>query len=148
MRQPFSINAFLYRVEEGNIRFLLLKRVQRSEFSLPAFWQGVTGGMEEGETLEETAAREIFEETGYKPKLILAVGYEYSFPIKDEWRDSYGSGPTEIIEKVYCAEVEGEPQLSTEHSEYKWVSESEAKELMHFDTNKLALEAVNKRLSS
>ncbi|MBF9002963.1 NUDIX hydrolase [Vibrio nitrifigilis] len=148
MRQPFSINTFLYRVEEGSIRFLLLKRVQRSELSLPAFWQGVTGGMEEGETLEETAAREIFEETGYKPNLIEAAGYEYSFPIKDEWRVSYGSGPTEIIEKVYCAKVEGEPQLSDEHSEYKWVSESEAKELMHFDTNKLALEAANKWLSS
>ena len=148
MRQPFSINAFLYRVEEGSVRFLLLKRVQRSEFGLPAFWQGVTGGMEEGETFEETAAREIFEETGYKPSLIEAVGYEYSFPIKDEWRASYGPEPTEIIERVYCAEVEGEPVLSAEHSEYKWVSESDAVELIHFDSNKLALEAANKWLSS
>jgi len=148
MRQPFSINVFLYRVEEGSIQFLLLKRIQRSEFSLPAFWQGVTGGMEEGETFEETAGREIFEETSYKPNSIEAVGYEYSFPIKDEWRISYGSEPMEILEKVYCAEVEGEPVLSAEHSEYKWVSESEAMELMHFDTNKLAIEAANKWLSS
>ncbi len=58
MRQPFSINAFLYRAEEGSVRFFLLKRVQHSNSGLPAFWQGVTGGMEEGETFEETAARE------------------------------------------------------------------------------------------
>ncbi|MGO1298021.1 MAG: NUDIX hydrolase [Vibrio sp.] len=148
MRQPFSINAFLYRIEEGSVKFLWLKRTQCSEFNLPAFWQGVTGGMEEDETFEETAAREIFEETGCKPNSIEAVGYEYSFPIKDEWRVSYGTEPTEILEKVYCAEVDGEPVLSAEHSEYKWVSKSEALGLMHFDTNKAALEAVIRWLSS
>ena len=45
-------------------------------------WQLPQGGVEEGESLEQAAAREVFEEAGIKPKIIGNSGkvYTYDFP--------------------------------------------------------------------
>ena len=55
-----------------------------------AFWQGVTGALEEGETLLQAAAREVLEETGLRPAEIHSLDFNYCFPVIDEWRESYG----------------------------------------------------------
>jgi dATP pyrophosphohydrolase len=49
------VNVFLFRRVEGSVEYLILHRKPIPKFLIPAFWQGVTGGMEEGESIEETS---------------------------------------------------------------------------------------------
>lgn len=53
-----SCGAIVYRKSHGNTEILLIKHVNSGHWSFPK------GHMEEGETEEETALREIKEETG------------------------------------------------------------------------------------
>ena len=65
-RQPIQIHVFLYRKRGDQIEYAIF---QRSD--LPACWQGVCGGVENEETPEEGARRELFEEAGVTGKLPL-----------------------------------------------------------------------------
>ena len=59
-RQPQQVHIWLYR-ENGRAEWEFAV-FQRSDN--PDGWQGVCGGLEDGETLEEGARRELFEEAG------------------------------------------------------------------------------------
>ena len=107
----------MFRQGENGREYLLLHRVTK----LGSFWQGVTGAIEEGETLLKAAAREVLEETGISPAKFRSLDFTYSFPVIDEWRKAYGPGPNEIVEHVFAAEVDGSaPTLSWEHDAWGW----------------------------
>ena len=55
-KHPVSV---LVLVHTADLQVLLLERADR-----PGFWQSVTGSQDPGETLAETARRELAEETG------------------------------------------------------------------------------------
>ncbi len=57
-------------------RILLMKGRLPSNPDAPGVWFTVGGGVEAGETVEEAAAREIVEETGFKDAEIGAVLWE------------------------------------------------------------------------
>ena len=59
-RLPIQVCVFLFREQEDGREYLLLHRVTE----LGAFWQGVTGAPEEGETLLRGAAREVLKRRG------------------------------------------------------------------------------------
>ena len=81
-RLPIQVCVFLFREKDDGREYLLLHRVTE----LGAFWQGVTGAPEEGESLLQGAAREVLEETGLTPAKICSVDFIYRFPVIDEWR--------------------------------------------------------------
>ncbi len=83
MRQPFSVQVFLYRENNKKIEYLLFKRVPRPELDLPAFWQGISGGLEEGEKFDEAVIREVFEESGINITNYKKTGFVTTYPIKD-----------------------------------------------------------------
>ena len=56
LKQPVSVLVVLH---DGNGNILLIERADRA-----GFWQSVTGSIEAGETLSQTALREVQEETG------------------------------------------------------------------------------------
>jgi 8-oxo-dGTP pyrophosphatase MutT (NUDIX family) len=56
--QEISVGAFLYKIENNEILFLLVYSKRNGEWGFPK------GHVNEGETEEETAKREIKEETG------------------------------------------------------------------------------------
>lgn len=59
-RQPQQVHIWLYRQNaQGKWEFAVFRRSD-----CPDCWQGVCGGLEEGETLEEGARRELLEEAG------------------------------------------------------------------------------------
>ena len=58
LKYPVSALVVLHDAD-GNI--LLIERT-----SPPGFWQSVTGSIEPDETIEETAKREVWEETGIR----------------------------------------------------------------------------------
>ena len=135
-RLPIQVCVFLFREQGDGREYLLLRRVTKRG----AFWQGVTGALEEGETLLQGAAREVFEETRFTPSRIEFVDFTYRFPVRGEWREAYGPGPDEIVEHVFVAQVDGgDPTLSREHDAWRWAVPGEAVGMLKWPDNIEAL---------
>ena len=98
MRQPLSVHVFLYHFKGNNPEYLILNRFPMPQINLPAFWQGVTGGLEDNETFIEAAIREVHEETGIKISDIKESGFVHTFPIQPECRKLYEEWSTHIEE--------------------------------------------------
>lgn len=131
-RLPIQVCVFLFRRQGSARQYLLLHRVPEKG----TFWQGVTGSIEEGETLLQAASREVHEETGLTPTGIRPVDFTYRFPVLDEWREAYGPDPEEIVEHVFVAEVDhGEPTLSPEHDAWGWHLPEEAASMLKWPNN-------------
>ena len=103
--------------------------------------------MEINESLIDTAIREVEEESGIELKKVYKSGFISWYRIKDSWREYYGPKPKHIEEHVSFAEINWEPVLSDEHSEYKWFTIDEAMELLTFGDNGLAFQSVVKALN-
>src|SRR3989338_9245934 len=63
-KQPVSVLVVIYTAEpltelRTDLEVLLLERADH-----PGYWQSVTGSCEPGESLRDTAQREVLEETG------------------------------------------------------------------------------------
>ena len=75
-RQCASV-VLLRKAEDGKYHFLLVRKPRKKDA-----WQLPQGGAEEGESVEETAIRELFEEAGVKAEVVASseVCYQYDFP--------------------------------------------------------------------
>jgi len=132
MRLPVEVEAIIFRRNDTRIEYLLLKRLPQKN----GFWQPVTGGMEEGETLDEALRREIMEETGVK-NIVAVIEGLYYFEFSD---------PNPYQEYVYGVEVSPSEEIvldGREHSEYRWCSFQDALQLLHWKENKAALRKLN-----
>jgi dihydroneopterin triphosphate diphosphatase len=140
-RQPIQVEGIVFRKEDKLTEFLLLKRTAKRG----GFWQPVTGGVEDGETILEALKREISEETNIS-KFIQILEKVHTFELES------GSilrvkSKNKIKEYVYGIEVSADQKVnicSEEHTEFKWCSYAEALELLRWDTNKTALKKLNK----
>lgn len=75
----YAAGGVVWRLVEGKLTVLLIHRTAYRDLTLPK------GKVEPGETLAETAAREIFEETGIHVRLGIPVGVSrYRMPNKRE----------------------------------------------------------------
>lgn len=121
MRYPINVNAFV--VCDGE--YLMLKRSPGNG----GFWQGVSGGVESGESLETAIRREILEETGiklYRPTLLGSYV-----------RKRKGQHCMELFYVIRSATRL--VRLSEEHTEFRWVDYKEAMKLLKYRNNKLML---------
>ena len=148
MRLPLSVQVFLVARREAAWSVLLLQRNARPELALPDFWQGVSGALEPGESFEAAAIREVHEETAISLSSASDTGFEQVFPIRPEWRATYGPDPTQVLEKVFYAVVPGKvrPKLSHEHKAFRWCSEAESLALLTIANNARCIEAVFRAL--
>lgn len=136
MRLPIEVEAIIFRRNDKGIECLLLKRLPQKN----GFWQPVTGGVEEGETLEEALRREIMEETGVR-NIVAVIEGLYYFEFSD---------PNLNQEYVYGVEVSPSEEImlnGEEHSEYKWCGFQEALQLLSWKENKEALRKLNRTLT-
>lgn len=92
-------------------------------------WQLPQGGMDPGETPEETAARELYEETGVKSTRLLAMtpGWlAYEFPAayvarkKEKWRGQRQKWAVMLFEGD-DGEVDLQAHEEQEFAEWAWV---------------------------
>jgi dATP pyrophosphohydrolase len=132
--RAFAVLAVKYKIPRSvlvvvhtpDLQVLLLERADHR-----GFWQSVTGSQDEGETLEQTAVREVEEETG-----LDARGYDLrdwelqnQYEIYQEWRWRYAPGVTHNTEHVFGLtlpqplEVRLAPR---EHLRFLWLPWEEA----------------------
>jgi 8-oxo-dGTP pyrophosphatase MutT (NUDIX family) len=136
MRLPIQVEAIIFRRNGNKLEYLLLRRLPERN----GFWQPVTGGVEQGETRNETLRREVKEETGIK-NIIAVLEDLYVFEFSD---------PNPNQEYVYGVEVSPSEEIvldQKEHSEYRWCSLQEALQLLHWKENKEALRKLNEILT-
>jgi 8-oxo-dGTP pyrophosphatase MutT (NUDIX family) len=127
LRRPEEVFVFVRRGDE----FLVLCRSPHKG----AYWHGVAGALEPGETFAEAAVRELREETGLDAKPVeVASPYAYSLDEQPEFRDSVPPGTEEIVVRTFLVDAPSgwEPELDWEHDDYRWCTVAEALELLHW----------------
>jgi len=105
--------------------FLVVHRVPAGG----SYWHGIAGGVEEGESFADAAARELREETG-----LDATPRPLGAPFRYE----------HISVETFLVDVpEGwEPALNEEHDDYRWCSQDDAVELLHWPEPKELLRSI------
>jgi dihydroneopterin triphosphate diphosphatase len=133
VRLPHEALVVLRRGDE----FLVLHRAPR----FGAYWHLVSGGVEEGETASEAAARELFEEVGLEAT-VVDLGRRFTYG-HEEWE------PVEVrFEEVavdcFLADAPAgwEPQLNEEHDDSRWCSVPEAEALLYWPEPREIVRAV------
>ena len=117
-KRPVSV---LVVIHTPALDVLLLERA-----SHPGFWQSVTGSQEDGETLPDTAAREVLEETGIAAPAAAFEDWRLSnrFEIFAEWRHRYGPGVAHNTEHVFSLGVAAATPVTiaaAEHLAWRWL---------------------------
>jgi 8-oxo-dGTP pyrophosphatase MutT (NUDIX family) len=134
-RGPLKVLVYPVAPVESTHEFLLLRRIS----SRGGFWQGVTGGVKPGESLDEAAVRELVEETALTPRRILDIGYQYPFRIKRATRSSPIARATEHV-FVALLDAKVDPDLdSAEHDAWDWFTYEDALKWLRWPENVEAL---------
>lgn len=99
----------------------------------PGLWQSVTGSQDPGESLEQTARREVREETGLDAARFQLSDWrlQYEFEIFERWRARYGPGVTHNTEHVFGLILPGPLAVTLaprEHLDYVWLPWRQAAE--------------------
>ena len=138
---PISVLVVIYTTD---LRVLLLERADH-----PGYWQSVTGSQEPGETLNQTAVREVLEETGIDASKCTLTDWDMSniYEIYPEWRHRYAPGVTANTEHVFGLLVTGnEPVVLSprEHLRYVWMPYQEAAEQVFSPSNAEAIRNLDR----
>ena len=143
MREPYQILSIPYRIVNGIPLFCIFSRADHSQ------WQFIAGGGENGETPIEAAIRETREEIGVELKNIkqlTCIAYVPAEVIAESKRQHWDKNTYVIPEYSFAFECDSEPLLSNEHSDYKWLTYDEARKLLKWDSNKIAMYEINCQL--
>ena len=129
-----SCGAVVYRDIKGEIRYLLIKNRRSSHWGFPK------GHIEQGETKQETAVREVLEETGIRVKLL--DGFEcvskYKIQNKIEKTVSIFVGTTQDTHtSIQTEEIE----------DYIWLSYDRALSLLKFENDKNIITSAHEFLN-
>jgi dihydroneopterin triphosphate diphosphatase len=92
---PVSV---LVVIHTADLQVLLIERADA-----PGLWQSVTGSQDSGETIRETAIREVREETGLDAEAFKLSDWQMrnQFEIFPRWRHRYAPGVTQNSEHVF-----------------------------------------------
>lgn len=132
MKTNNQIEVIVFKKDNDGYSFLMLKRNSKKG----GFWQPITGNVDPGETFEDAAIRELFEETGVK-ELIRLFYTGFSFNFFDDGRNQ--------IEKVYAVQIDKLTPIviSQEHEEYSWVNYADCQDkYLKYPGNKKGLETL------
>lgn len=139
MSEPvLAAGALCWRLVDGKLRILLVHRGDRADVSLPK------GKVDPGETLPQTAVREIAEETGLSICLGAPLGtVEYTLP----------NGKDKVV-YYWAAEVSDEAvatatfKANHEIAALSWVSPKKARKMLSYPHDVEVLERFEQRLDA
>lgn len=122
-KRPVSVLVVVHTPE---LLVLLLERASHA-----GYWQSVTGSQEAGETLCETALRELAEETGIEAAASELRDWHLTntYEIFAEWRHRYAPGVLHNTEHVFSLQVPAASRVTIaagEHLDYCWLPWREA----------------------
>jgi 8-oxo-dGTP diphosphatase len=106
-------------------RFLAVHRPRHDDWSLPK------GKLEDGESWEEAAVREVEEETGLRCELGDEVGRTH-YVVPD--------GPKEV--RYFRMTADGEARPQNEVDEVRWLTPREAAELLSYPYDRELVESI------
>jgi dATP pyrophosphohydrolase len=141
---PVSV---LVVVHTSDLQVLLLERADR-----PGFWQSVTGSQDEGETLQQTAVRELHEETGLDAAQYDLRDWQKQnrYEIYLRWRSRYAPGVTHNTEHVFGLTVPAPLPVALaprEHLRYEWLPWRAAADKVFSWSNAEAIRDLPQRVS-
>ncbi len=124
--RPFKIpRSVLVVIHTPALEVLLIERADR-----PGSWQSVTGSLDaEGEALDITARREVFEETGITGGELRDWQIQTVFEIWPVWRHRYAPGVTHNTEHAFGLTLAGRVPVALsprEHLQHAWLPYLEA----------------------
>lgn len=125
-----SCGAIVYRIINGELRYLLIKNKRSAHWGFPK------GHVERGETSEQTAKREVLEETGIHISIIpkFALKSEYSI-----------QGRVEKSVIIYLAKTNDTQTIiqREEIEDYIWLNYDKAMETLRFINDRNILRNAN-----
>jgi len=141
---PVSVLVLVHTID---LQVLLLERADR-----PGFWQSVTGSQDPGETLAETARRELGEETGIKVGTDELVDWrlQNQYEIYQHWRGRYAPGVTHNTEHVFGLTLPAMREVviaPREHLAWKWLPWREAADYVFSWSNAEAIRQLPQRVA-
>ncbi len=142
-KRPISVLVVIHTQE---LNVLLLERATHANF-----WQSVTGSQEEGESLLETARREVLEETGldYPHSAFLDWQQQNEYEIFAGWQHRYAPNVTRNVEHVFSLALPKQEAIKLapeEHVASVWLPWQHAAPLCFSASNQEAILALPKRL--
>lgn len=140
---PVSV---LVLVHTADLQVLLLERTDRT-----GFWQSVTGSQDPGESLAETARRELEEETGIivGPEALADWKLQNEYEIYPHWRNRYAPGVTHNTEHVFALTLPAVRDIvlaPKEHLAWQWLPWREAADRVFSWSNAEAIRQLPQRL--
>jgi dATP pyrophosphohydrolase len=145
MSQDYKIpESVLVVIHTPDKQVLLLERADH-----PGYWQSVTGSRNPGETLRETAVREVAEETGLDATQFELSDWQIAneYEIYPEWRHRYAPGVTRNTEHVFALKLPAPLPIrlaSREHLRYEWLPWEEAAEKCFSPSNADAIRRLGR----
>lgn len=148
MPKEKSAGAIIFREQEGKEYYLLLHYTP-SEPGKHGHWGFAKGHVEQGETDEQTARREVAEETGIKDLKIIAGFKELE---KYFFRKSYGlkgearkKAPWvfKLVVFFIAKTQQKEIKISDEHIGFVWLTYEDAVKKISFKNSKELLKKAN-----
>lgn len=129
-------------MDNGEIEYAVFRRADLD------CWQGIAGGGEDDETPIEAAKRESHEEAGISPDSDYMKLHSLStIPVVGINGFIWGEDVLVIPQYSFGVRVEdSDLKLSSEHTEYRWLSYDKAHDLLKWDSNKNALWELDYRL--
>ena len=146
MRQPKQFLVFPYKKNnDGNYLYAIFCRVGKTER-----WQGIAGGVEEGETLLEAAISLTANQEAnisFDAKVIILESVS-TMPVVNVTKNFlWGSDVLLIYEYTFGIDATNEKiKLSREHTKMEWLTYDQAIKKLEWDSNKNALWELNYRL--
>ena len=141
-KRPESVLVVIYTLQG---EFLLMERTRPR-----GFWQSVTGSLEWGERANETAVREVFEETGLHAQSALTdLHHTETFPIIHPWKQRYAASAFYNREHWFALPLSARRTIqlqSNEHRQYRWLNAAQAAGRASSWTNRKAILSIDAQL--
>jgi dATP pyrophosphohydrolase len=149
VQKPYKIpRSTLIVIYTAKVEVLLIERADRR-----GYWQSVTGSQEAGETLEQTAAREVREETGIDVARYGLDNWQQQnvYEIFALWRHRYAPDVTHNTENVFGLRLSDRVTVTLdahEHLQHVWLPYDQAAALCFSYSNREAILEIPRRLAN